>query len=214
VIDPQRFVARWIYPEEIREIVEDLRRRYPVCQRLPVDILVFAEFDLGLEFEFEPIQQLGQDALLRGDLAGIILDTDAFKESRFNRVRFSVAHELGHLHLHKDIYGRVRFQRPEDWVDFFARVPADQYQRIEWQADEFAGQLLMPLKELTAALRETLQDAEREGYIPLGPDAVLEFCCRAMHRDFGVSQQAVSTRLHRDRLWPRPDLFTGLGRGV
>jgi Zn-dependent peptidase ImmA (M78 family) len=108
----------------------------------------------------------------------------------------------------------VRFQRPEDWVDFFARVPADEYQRIEWQADEFAGQLLMPLKELTAALRETLRDAERERYIPLGPDAVLEFCCRAMHRDFGVSQQAISTRLHRDRLWPRPDLFSGPGQAI
>jgi hypothetical protein len=101
VIDPQRFVARWIYPEEIREIVEDLRGRYPVCKKLPVDIVVFAEHGLGLEFEFEPIQELGQDALLRGDLARIILDRDAFKEARSNRVRFSVAIELGHLHLHK-----------------------------------------------------------------------------------------------------------------
>ncbi|MEK7676631.1 MAG: ImmA/IrrE family metallo-endopeptidase [Verrucomicrobiota bacterium] len=214
MINPNRFAAPWIYPETIRTTVDGIRSEYPVCSRLPLDILVFAEHDLGLEFDFKPIRQFGQDAFLRHDLRGIVFDNDAFAAQSVNRLRFSVAHELGHLYLHKDIYGKVRFENVEEWLDFFEQVPPDQYQRVEWQADEFAGQLLMPVKELSAALEETIGDAEREGYFPLGPEAVLEFCCRSMHRDFGVSQQAMSTRLHRDKLWPHRKVAVRSGNSV
>jgi hypothetical protein len=202
VVNPKKVVALWLRPDQIGEEVEKLREQYPVCQTLPVNILVFAEHDLKLEFEFEEIRQLGQDALLRSDLKGIILDKEAFKDSNSNRVRFSVAHELGHLYLHKGIYGTVDFQSPEDWKDFFDKIPPEQYQKIEWQADEFAGQLLMPKTRVIQNLEETMEDAEREGVISLGADAVLDWCAKAMHRDFGVSRSAMSTRIRRAKLWP------------
>ena len=49
------------------------------------------------------------EALLVGDLKTIAVDRDVFMDPRAeNRLRFSVAHELGHLILHRDVDGKVR----------------------------------------------------------------------------------------------------------
>lgn len=67
------------------------------------------------------------------------------------RARFTVAHELGHLFLHRDL--------------LFARAVEDDhdlkpYESSEWQADEFAGSLLMP-ERLVRSCRTVLEITER-----------------------------------------------------
>lgn len=57
------------------------------------------------------------------------------------RARFTVAHELGHMFLHRSETGFARFDRS-------ARMPL--YESSEWQADRFAAELLMPLSFATA----------------------------------------------------------------
>lgn len=52
------------------------------------------------------------------------------------RARFTVAHELGHLFMHRSESGFARF-------DVHAKMPL--YESSEWQADTFAAELLMPL---------------------------------------------------------------------
>lgn len=58
------------------------------------------------------------------------------------RLRFSVAHELGHFHLHREYHQGLKF------IDFdqFKRWIMDHRKnnRMEDQADEFAGRLLVP----------------------------------------------------------------------
>lgn len=213
-MNPKRFVAPYIDRDEIARVVASIRKRYPVCRVTPVDILAFAEFDLGLTFDFKLIAQYGQDAFLLHDLSGIVFDVDAFEPRNENRLRFSVAHELGHLYLHKGVYGGVSFKTVKEWIDFICQVPPDQYQWIERHADEFAGQLLMPLERVRAALEETIADAEREGYFPQGADAVLDFCCRAMHRDFGVSQDAMRVRLRNAKLWPHRKILDAADESI
>jgi hypothetical protein len=201
-MNPKRFVAPFIDYKEIARVVEGIRAKYSVCRTVPVDVLAFAEFDLGLTFDFKPIAQFGQGAFLLHDLSGIVFDTKAFEARNENRLRFSVAHELGHLYLHRDLYSGVSFSTVNEWMDFICLVPPEQYQWIERHANEFAGQLLMPYGNLRAALDETIDDAEREGYFPQGADAVLDFCCQAMRRDFGVSRDAMRVRLRSAKLWP------------
>ena len=205
MINPKRFRAEFISFDEIAKIVSVLRAQYPLCNRLPLDILVFAEHDLKLDFQFAPIQNLGQDAFLLSDLSGIVFDSDSFISDKYSyRLRFSVAHELGHFFLHKSIYKQAAFSTIEEWLDYVDAIPKDEYQKIEWQADEFAGQLLVPIDKLKLALEETITDAGHEGMFTLGEDAVLDFCCKAMQREFGVSISALATRLRRSKLWPHP----------
>lgn len=146
--NPKWFRAPWITPAEIEQVIRDIQEEYRVCSIVPVDILGFAEYDLKLEFHFKPISQLGQDAFLLRDLSGIVFDEQAFSEQNKSRLNFSLAHELGHYFLHRDVYGSVPFASIEEWIDFVEKIPPPEYQKIEWQADQFAGQLLMPSLKL------------------------------------------------------------------
>jgi hypothetical protein len=204
-VNPAKFKAPYLSKEEIEASATQIRSQYKSAQKIPIDILAFAEFDLGLEFDFAPIQQLKQDAFLRPDLTGIWFDGTVFKEASLQRrLRFSVAHELAHLFLHKDIYGSINFGTVKQWIAFINAIPAAEYYWIEWQADEFAGRFLMPTKDLSAALDEAVADAEREGFFIQGKEEVLDFCCRALHGHFGISRQAMQTRIRKSGLWPHP----------
>lgn len=54
------------------------------------------------------------------------------------RARFTVAHEFGHLLLHA---GHARAE---------SKRPPKPYEQPEWQADNFAAELLMPVKEIAS----------------------------------------------------------------
>jgi len=204
-VNPAKFKAPFLSREQIGAVTDGLREKYPSIRKIPVDVLGFAEFDLELEFDFAPIQQLKQDAFLYPDLTGIWFDKWAFKEpSQQPRLRFSAAHELGHYFLHKDIYGAVNFKTVKQWIAFINALPAKEYYWIEKHADEFAGHFLIPSKELSAALDETVLDADREGIFSQGSEEVLSFCARGMHAAFGVSHQAMETRIRKSEFWPHP----------
>jgi Zn-dependent peptidase ImmA (M78 family) len=98
----------------------------------------------------------------------------------------------------------LAFTTIKQWIAFINAIPILQYYWIERHADEFAGQLLMPTKELCVALDETVNDAERLGLFSLGLEEILEYCCRSMHNDFGVSFTAMQTRIRKSPCWPHP----------
>ena len=84
-------------------------------------MLHLAEFDLGVEPDPKAdLHRAGDiDALLLGDLRTIVVNRDAFMDRRAeNRLRFSVAHEIGHLILHGDLYRGLRHANVEAWKQF------------------------------------------------------------------------------------------------
>jgi Zn-dependent peptidase ImmA (M78 family) len=99
------------------------------------------------------------------------------------RKRFTVAHELGHLMLHK---GRAV------WVDRLVRVDfrdpdsATATRPEEIQANTFAAELLMPRRQLIAdATARIRKEVDRD----------LDEFLRWLARRYGVSQQAMGYRL-------------------
>jgi len=201
---PYRFKAPFLTNNDIEEKVQQIRSKYPLpTGTMPVDVLVFAEHDLGLIFEFQSLRNLKQDAILRPDLKGIIFDNFSFKdEASQTRLRFSAAHELGHYFLHDGVYGRLKFNTVRQWVAFIEDIPVSEYHWIEHHADEFAGRLLMPTSELSVVLDEAVEDALHEGFSELGQEAVLEHCCKFMRKHFRVSFQAIQTRVRKSGFWP------------
>jgi len=108
---PDKFKAPFIPKERIWQEAEKLRATYPAGRKVPVPVLELAEFDLSLDLiPAEGLrEELEIDALLIGDLKSILVDRRAFMNPRLEyRLRFSVAHEIGHLVLHRDIYGGMR----------------------------------------------------------------------------------------------------------
>ena len=120
-------------------------------------------------------------------------------------MRFSFAHELGHFFLHKYLYTRFGIDSPEDWKDFILNVPENEYRSFEWQANEFAGRLLVPRPELRAEMEKVGKVLKENNLIPFlekDPDAVLSRISPMLCKPFGVSTEVIERRVKRERLWP------------
>jgi Zn-dependent peptidase ImmA (M78 family) len=146
------------------------------------------------------------DAFLRGDLTAIVVDHDFYMNEKFsNRLRFSFAQELGHFFLHQYAYSQFDFASPYEWRNFIQNIPEKEYGNFEWQANEFAGRLLVPYVELRKALDETLSrlgNSNLREYLAKDPDAVLSGISPSICRHFGVSSGVIETRIRREGMWP------------
>ncbi len=115
---------------------------------LPVPVEAWIENPLGIRLGFEDLARLGPDVLGGAfvDEQEILIDQRVTAHE--GRCRFTCAHELGHLLLHRGINAVFR----ETQLD--ATFSADVY---EWQADRFAAAFLMPLvlleREIVTVLR-------------------------------------------------------------
>jgi len=207
VTDPRRFKAPYNPKERIWQEADRLRAAHQAGRSLPVKVLDLAEFDLGLDLvpAHGLREQLDIEALLMGDLRSILVDRDAFMNPRLEyRLRFSVAHEIGHLILHRDIYGGRRHATAREWFDYISEIPEVEYGWLEWQAYEFAGRLLVPLEPLREAFQMSVQAAEDAGYANwlAADEAALDFIASRIATKFGVSAEVLAKRLRVEKLWP------------
>lgn len=116
----------------------------------PIDVLYIVDVVLG--FDVIPISSLFTDirmdaAILPGQKE-IYIDRDLMEEWEAKdswiekRLRFSVAHELGHYFMHQDFLAEVNLadlSQFKQWI-----LKHGQNRRVEFQADEFAGHFLVP----------------------------------------------------------------------
>lgn len=77
--------------------------------------------------------------------------------------RFTVAHELGHLVLHGEILSAARYNTSDQYMRFLASMSDDARSSMEWQANEFAGVLVMPERHLRSALEAGAQKVREFG---------------------------------------------------
>jgi len=175
----------------------------------PIDPLYIAEVDLKLD----PIPlsglfvDLGIDAAILPDLTGIYLDADSYlaweagrPEWRENRLRFSVAHELGHYFMHGDEIKKCGFSSPAEFKRW--ALDGDASASAEYQANEFAGRLLVPIELLQRDFLDFTTRAESS----LGPawrtiPNVREYMAEQLAPRYGVNWQVIAKRFHKEGLW-------------
>jgi len=95
---------------------------------------------------------------LENDLSGILYKDDADKWiievnqlHHKNRRRYTIAHELGHYILHRHLKDRF-----EDEIFFRGGEPSNE----EWQASEFASNILMPEQEFRQFIKDGVDKIE------------------------------------------------------
>jgi hypothetical protein len=205
------FKCQWLDKKIIWEKAENIRNEHWPEGILPVNMEEIIEIKLGLTIE--PMHGLfcliDMDAYLKMDLSGIVIDYDCYMHGNFsNRLRFSLAHELGHYYLHKEIYSDLTFNSPEEWKDFVIYSPENEYANFEWQANEFAGRFLVPREALKTKIAEVCESLKKNNmidYLAVDPDAVLSSVSPFLRKPFGVSEEVIERRVKREDLWP-PDL--------
>ncbi len=195
-------------------------RQTPLALPTPVDDIL--ERHLGLTLELGDLHgKLGIPVIGgKRDLLGALwaddrsvfidymLDPDERSWSE-GRYRFTVAHEIGHWQVHRELLPS-RLDQPS----LFQRDPAPTIvsrksrakERIEWQADFFAACLLMPRAMVLAAWKTRFGDTRTRTIQP-DDDALALHASRDLSRpfagEFGVSVEAMRIRLEQLHLLRR-----------
>ncbi|MBI2266825.1 MAG: ImmA/IrrE family metallo-endopeptidase [Armatimonadetes bacterium] len=210
-MDFSKFKCRFLSTERIRTKAEEFKSKHWPGNELPVDMERVIEDGLGLNII--PVKELAAgyeiDAWLTSDMKSIMVDHDYYMDDRNRyerRLRFSFAHEIGHRVLHYDIISLMNFDKPELYYEFITKLPEKEYDKFEWQANEFAGSFLVP--------RSTLRDevgkaVDRLRKIPRAarmleeePWQILSRLSPQLSEPFGVSEKVIEIRVQREKLWP------------
>ena len=83
-----------------------------------------------------------------------------------------------------------------------------EYRSFEYQANEFAGRLLVPREDLIHEIGKTVETLKCNNmleYLKGDPYAVLSGISPQLAKPFGVSTDVIETRVKREDLWP-PDI--------
>lgn len=89
------------------------------------------------------------EAWLSKDMQTIIVDADTYMQDLFHaRLRFTLAHEIGHCELHSDFYREAIFKTSEDFIKYRGEMDEGELLWIARHANEFAGRLLIPVEPL------------------------------------------------------------------
>lgn len=213
------FKCPYIDKHTIWEIAEKFRAEFCPENKLPADIeqIIEKKLTFNIEPEHGLLSDYDIDAYLRVDLTGIVVDYVRYMDERFiNRLRFSFAHELGHLFLHKDIYSKFGIKDSLSWKKFMQLIPDREYKLFEYQANEFAGRVLVPFEQLSTELESCLALIKQHGLLDMlgtDPDTVLASISPTLCKPFGVSDQVIERRVDREGLWP-PKIEYVDGQGV
>jgi Zn-dependent peptidase ImmA (M78 family) len=200
-IDYSEIQIPFLRDEEIRRRADEFREKH-WGEKIPVDIELIAERNLKLLVI--PIPDLRYiahtEAYLSGDLKEIAYDPIAPDI----RIRFSIAHEIGHLVLHADVIRKLRSRSTEEWKELQRTLPEALWGRAEYQAREFAGRVLVPPKLLIKALKDLQPLIEKAKKI--APDlevpVIKELVSPKLAKKFFVSDEVIVRRMDAEGVSP------------
>ena len=203
------FTCPFISNEYIRNSAEDFRATYCNEDILPIDINAIIECDLGLHvIPTKRIRTIaGSRAFLTFDRKSIRVDTFQYSADSYEeKMRFALAHEVGHFVLHESIYKhlRAKISSQDDWACFMRTCPERQYRYFEYQANEFGGRLLVPLNQLEREIQICCDENDMNPFGTKDPEAFLSAISPDIAEVFGVSHYVIQERVKRENIWP-PD---------
>lgn len=203
--DPAKFKAPWIPFDQIKQKADEFRKKYWGSDIVPVDILFLAEEKLNLNFV--PIKNFKMnndfEALLYDGGKSIAVDESEYMDDRYlNRIRYSVAHEIAHLVLHKDLYDSFNFSNIDEWIETLDLIPEVEYNWVEQQAYEFAGRLLVPIIKLESSLKDFQTQIKlfKASFPNTDNSSLREHVATSLCKYFGVSSSVILKRIEKEKL--------------
>lgn len=179
-------------------------------ERYPLDTVFIADNVLKMDLISVPgmFDLIGSCAAIKPNLREMYVDDDlhaAYYGAEVNaweldRLRFSIAHEIGHKLMHPHLVSKIRCDDITQLAAHFNRGDALRYE-IEREANEFAGRLIVPFELLKEAV-------DGFGGLQTSPkwrdNAELRTAlCKLMGKRFGLNaKDGMRIRLDREGLWP------------
>lgn len=197
-------------PEDtIWKSTEEQLRLFGVQDEIPVPIEQIIE-SMGIDIIPVPgLQRVhGINGYTSHDMSEIRVNEGMYKECEV-RLRFTLAHELGHMTLHKFLFTDPLFSTEEEWKEFIGNgITGPDYQRLELHANMFAGFFLAPKAHLEKHFKlnipSIIRDIDAAKSNGLRRSAYLSYAVSAMARIlrpvFNLSEEAIEHCIRRDNL--------------
>ena len=173
---------------EIRRASDAFRGKYWNKKRMPLDIELIAERDLGITIDVRAglNTQFGIRGFLNLGENKIFID-EFFFDRNEELSRFTIAHEIGHKVLHSGIYEKAKITTIDQYHKFSSSISEEEYKRFEDQANNFAGCLLVPTEILVSLYNKILEEKKM---------SILD-----LTRYFKVSQATLKIRIKKEFLY-------------
>jgi hypothetical protein len=189
--------------KDISRKAEEFLKKYHPSLSIPVPIEEIIEFQFHIDIV--PLHGLHRafeiDGFTSSDLTTI--SVDAFvQESRPGRYRFTLAHEIGNVFLHRNFFLQLTFSSIDEWKEFAQSIHPRDYGIIEWQAYQFAGFILVPPKVLRIKYNDTIELARDKGIL-MGrriEPAGRQYIANWLAKQFVVSSEVIERCMERDKL--------------
>lgn len=130
---------------EVITTAREFSKKYNPLLTIPTPIEDILEIKLGIKLILIQglIRNFSVNAFITQDFSTIVVDEYMFTKLP-DRIRFTIAEEVGHLFLHKDWYSSNGPKSIGDYLKFQENIDGVFYSYIERQAKTFAGLILIP----------------------------------------------------------------------
>lgn len=208
------FEVPFLSESQIRIAAYSFLTRHHPSEEIPIPISEIVE--CKLDIKIIPIDRLyvdfGYSAFLSTDLQTITVDERQYLEFT-QKCRFSFAHEMGHLVLHPDFYKNLPFTDIASYKEWLLSMDRRELNRAEWQADQFAGFLLVPGPQLLRVCRAVvkanenyLEEAKERG-LAGNEKEIWAILARDVAEEFDVSPRVVEIRIQNEGIAETINLF-------
>jgi hypothetical protein len=175
-----RFLRKFNPSGEIPVPIEHI-----VDNHFRIDVVPFP----GLEDNFHTV------GFTTSDLSAIYVDDHVYRMQP-QRYRFTLAHEIGHVVLHGELYEKLGWRTVHEWKEALTEIPDDQFSWMETHANTFAGIALVPAGDLEeelgkckARIAKSVPGAKRM------PDLFDKYVLVCLAKKFDVSEDVIRKRI-------------------
>ena len=166
---------------------------------IPVDIENI--IDLKLKIDIIPVPSLQKlcdtDALISSNWKSLYIDKQRYLDGRYqNRLRFSLAHEIGHFILHKSVYESFNIENFSDFYNLIKDIPQEQYSYLETQANKFANFLLVPRNILINCKNKIIKEKITMPLEKIDEKTLDSYLSIPISKKFGVSEEVIEIALN------------------
>lgn len=158
---------RYVIQKEALDLLSKYGSRYGRITQPPVPVEMMLERLFDITYEIDDLSQrigkdaVGREAILVPERRLLIVDTSNLSR---NRLRFTIAHEIGHWCLHTDALRREKLHLLGLLPYVSKKLPTGvSEERAEREANVFAASLLMPISLLMPrirTIRRSIDDSE------------------------------------------------------
>jgi hypothetical protein len=115
--------------------------------------------------------------------------------------RFTIAREIAHLILHGQIYEQLEFLDIAEYLEWRNSSPSAVISSYVAQAEDFAGLILTPRKELRKECRRIIREKSRDILgLNLPPMYIWSYIAHESAKAFLVESYHIEKRIIRDRI--------------